>query len=113
MRPAHDSLDRERVTTILADAGAPVSVEGAGQQRGLNFSFVRTNADPERAQRELVLVVDVLAARPELVAAYEAATVRLKETGDETEFAEQQRLRAEIEEADRRLARLVLNDETI
>ena len=110
---AHDSLDPEGLRTILASAGAQGLVEGSDQQRGLNFSFARTNAEPERAQRDLVLVVDVLAARPELVAAYEAATARLKEASDETNFAEQQRLRAEIQELDQRLSRLVLGDETI
>jgi DNA primase len=107
-----DRLDRERLLTILADNGAAALVEGLGQGRGLAFSFTRANADPERAQRELVLVVDTLAARPDLDAAYAAATARLKEAFDEATFAEQVRLRAEREEADQRLARLVLDSET-
>jgi DNA primase len=108
---AHDRLDRERLLTILADNGAAGLVEGLGRGRGLAFSFTRGSADPERAQRDLVLVVDTLAARPELDAAYAAATARLKEAFDETAFADQVRLRAELEESDRRLARLVLDDE--
>lgn len=96
----------------MADAGAEASLGSLGQSQGLSFSFTRATADPERAQRDLVLVVDTLAARPDLDAAYAAATARLKEQFDETTFAEQVRLRAELQEADQRLARLVLGDET-
>ena len=108
---AHDVLDRERLHTILADNGAAALVDAPGQGRGLGFSFTKRDVDPERAQRDLVLVVDTLAARPELDAAYAAATARLKEAFDETTFAEQVRLRAALEETDQRLAKLVLDTE--
>ena len=108
---AHDPLDRERLLTILTDNGLAALAEGLARGRGLAFSFTRSSADPERARRDLVLVVDTLAARPELDAAYAAATARLKEAFDETAFAEQVRLRAELEESDRRLARLVLDND--
>ena len=107
----HDVLDRERLHTILAGNGAEALVEALGQGRGLGFSFTKRDGDPERAQRDLVLVVDTLAERPELDAAYKAATARLKEAFDETTFAEQVRLRTALEESDRRLARLVLDEE--
>jgi len=107
----HDPLDREGLLTILRQYGAEGLAESLGQKRGLAFSFTRASGDPERARRDLVLAVDVLAARPELDAAYAAATARLKEAFDETTFAEQVRLRAEREELDRRLAQLVLDGE--
>lgn len=107
---AHDSLDRDTLLTILAGNGAPAPGEGAGQRRGLAFSFTRANADPERAQRDLVLVVDMLAAQPELRAALASATTRLEQDGDEAAFAEQVRLRRELEETDRRIAALILDE---
>lgn len=95
----------------MARNGAAPLIEGLGRGRGLAFTFTKDIADPERAQRDLVLVVDALAARPELDAAYAAATDRLKERFDEAAFAEQVRVRTAIEEWDRRLAQLTLDEE--
>ena len=103
-------LDQEQLNTILTATGAANLVEGLNRKRGLAFSFTRRDADPERASRDLVLVVETLAARPGLDAAMEAATARLKEEGDEAAFQEQQRLRAAREEADRQLASLLEGD---
>jgi DNA primase len=108
----HDPLDRETLLPILAANGAGVLVEALGRRRGLAFSFTRSDADAERAQRDLVLVVETLAARPELDAAYAAATGRLKEAFDDATFAEQVRLRSEREESDRRLAQLVMGEDS-
>jgi DNA primase len=104
---AEPALDPERLDTILTAAGAASLAEGLNRERGLAFSFTRRDADPERARRDLVLIVETLAARPDLDAALEAATTRLKEQGDEAAFLEQQRLRAARDEADRQLASLV------
>lgn len=104
---AHGELDRERLHTILAEAGVAPLAERLRLERGLAFSFNRRDADPERASRDLVLVIDTLAAQPGLYAALEAATARLKEEGDEAAFQEQQRLRAARDEAERRLAALI------
>ena len=79
-------------------------------KQGLAFSFIRRDADPERARRDLVLVIETLAARPGLDAALEAATARLKEEGDEAAFQEQQRLRTARDEADRQLAILMVDE---
>jgi DNA primase len=78
--------------------------------QGLGFSFTRRDADPERARRDLVLVIETLAARPGLEAALDAATARLKEVGDDAAFQEQQRLREARDEADRQLATLIEGD---
>jgi DNA primase len=104
---AHGELDQERLHTILAEAGVAPLAERLRLERGLAFSFNRRDADPERASRDLVLVIDTLAAQPGLYAALEAATARLKEEGDEAAFQEQQRLRAARDEAESRLAALI------
>ena len=104
---AHGELDQEQVHTILAEAGVAPLAERLRLERGLAFSFNRRDADPERASRDLVLVIDTLAAQPGLHAALDAATARLKEEGDEAAFQEQQRLRAARDEAERQLAALI------
>jgi DNA primase len=104
---AHGALDPGRLDTILASAGVVSLAEKLRLERGLAFSFTRRDADPERASRDLVLVIDTLAAQPGLHAALEAATARLKEVGDEAAFREQQRLREARDEAERQLAALI------
>jgi DNA primase len=104
---AHGELDQERLHTILAEAGVAPLAERLRLERGLAFSFNRRDAEPERASRDLVLVIDTLAAQPGLYAALDAATARLKEEGDEAAFQEQQRLRAARDEAERQLAALI------
>jgi DNA primase len=104
---AHGELDQERLHTILAEAGVVPLAERLRLERGLAFSFNRRDADPERASRDLVLVIDTLAAQPGLYAALDAATARLKEEGDEAAFQEQQRLRAARDEAESQLAALL------
>jgi DNA primase len=101
------ALDQERLNTILTSTGAATLVEELSPNRGLTFSFTRKDADPERARRDLVLVIDTLAARPGIDAALDAATARLKEDGDEAAFQEQQRLRLARDEADKQLATLI------
>jgi DNA primase len=100
-------LDRDALHTILAASGAAALAEKLRRTRGLAFSFTRRDADPERARRDLVLVIDTLAAQPGLDAALAAATARLKERGDEAAFEEQQRLLMARGEAERQLAALV------
>jgi DNA primase len=106
----HGALDQDRLNTILAQAGAAALAEELRRQTGLGFSFNRRDADPERALRDLVLVIDTLAARPGLEAALDAATARLKEDWDDAAYEEQQRLRAARDEADRQLATLIESD---
>ena len=104
---SHGELDQERLNTILAQSDAAPLAEALRVERGLAFSFTRRDADPERACRDLVLVIDTLAAQPLIEAALEAATVRLKDDGNDAAFEEQQRLRAARDEADRQLAALI------
>jgi DNA primase len=104
---AHGELDQQQLNTILAEAGVSHLSEELRLQQSLAFSFTRRDADPERASRDLVLVIETLAPRPGLDAALETATERLKERGDSAAFEEQQRLRAARDEADRQLAALI------
>jgi DNA primase len=104
---AHGQLDPDALHTILARSGAAALIEHLRRQTGLAFSFNRRDAQPERAQRDLVLALETLAARPGLDAALDAATARLTEDGDEAAWAEQQRLREARDEADRQLATLL------
>lgn len=103
----HAALDPEGLDTILAGRGGAAWQEELGRKRGLAFSFTRRDADPDRARRDLVLAIETLAARPGLDAALDAATARLKEVGDDAAFAEQQRLRAARDGAERELATLL------
>ena len=106
----HGELDQGRLNTILAETGASTLAEELRPRKSLAFSFTRRDSDPERARRDLVLVIETLAARPGIDAALDAATARLKEDGDEAAFQEQQRLRAARDEADRQLATLIEGD---
>jgi DNA primase len=106
----HGELDPELLIAILREAGVSHLAEELRLQKSLAFSFTRRDAEPERASRDLVLVIETLAARPDLDTALEAATARLKEEGDEAAFQEQQRLRAAREEADTQLATLIEGD---
>jgi DNA primase len=103
----HGALDPAALDTILTSAGVAALAERLRGARGLAFSFTRRDAEPERALRDLVLVIDTLAAQPGLDAALEAATARLKAEGDEAAFLEQQRLRQARDEAERQLAALI------
>jgi DNA primase len=106
----HSALDKGALDTILADAGGAALVEELGRKRGLGFSFTRRDAEPERACRDLALVIETLAARPGLDAALEAATARLKDEGDDAAFQEQKRLLQARSEADTQLATLIEAD---
>lgn len=102
----HATLDPEALNTILAENGGASLLEILRRKRGLGFSFTRRDAEPDRACRDLALAIETLAARPGLDAALEAATMRLKDMGDQAAFDEQQRLRTARDEADRQLATL-------
>ena len=103
-------LDSTSLRTILADAGLGAMVEAILGTNRLAFSFLRSNAESERARRDLTAAIATLARRPGLDAALAAATERLKASPDEAVFAEQRRLRAAREEADRVLAALAEGD---
>ncbi|HYC65548.1 MAG TPA: toprim domain-containing protein, partial [Reyranellaceae bacterium] len=102
-------LDRDGLATILADAGASAQLEAARSAGGIAFSFTRSDADPERAVRDLGVAIDALAADGEIGAALAAATERLK-AGEEEAFEEQRRLHSAREQVKERLASLAGSD---
>jgi DNA primase len=103
---AGEAVESEALGTILSQAGLGDVAEELQRTNGLAFSFLRSNADSDRARRDLGAAIEALAARPELDAALAAATERLMASPDEAGFAEQRRLRAARDEADRSLAAL-------
>jgi DNA primase len=97
--------------SILVDAGLANVADELQRTNILAFSFLRGNADTERALRDLGAAIEALATRPELDAALAAATARFNATPDDAGFAEQLRLRAAREAADRSLAALVQGED--
>nr|MBA2636437.1 DNA primase [Sphingomonas sp.] len=98
-------LDREGLVTILQSSGASAGHGQALASGGIGFSFARSDADPERAVRDLGVAIDALVAEEEIGAALSEATERLK-AGDEDAFDEQLRLHGAREEIKQRLASL-------
>jgi DNA primase len=95
---------------ILAEAGLGRAAEELRHTIGLAFSFLRSDADPERARRDLGEAIDVLVTRPQIDKALAEATRAFAVDTDEAAFAEQQRLAAERREIERRLMDLMQPD---
>ncbi len=100
-------LECDSLRAILANAGLGTVMETILGTNGLAFSFLRSNADSERARRDLAAVIATLASRPELDAALAAVTEQLKIVTDDATLAEQERLRAARDEAERVLIELI------
>ncbi|HEX8446153.1 MAG TPA: DNA primase [Sphingomonas sp.] len=105
-------LESGGIALILQEGGhAAVSGELI-RTNGLAFSFLRGNADPERAVRDLGVVIDAVVERAELEAALAHATDRFKANPeDEAAYAEQLRLGAARNAAAQTLAALVANQD--
>ena len=104
-----ETLDRQRLATILTSVGAAAVLEQVRGAGGIAFSFTRSDADPAEAVRDLGVAIEALAAASEIGAALEAATERLK-AGEEQAFEEQRRLHTAREKVKERLASLVASD---
>ena len=107
---AGETLESNQSSSILAAAGLGGAVEELCGTNGLAFSFLRSDADPERAMRDLGEAIDVLVTRPLIEHALAEATARLGTTTDEAGFAEQQRLTRERQDVERRLMDLMQPD---
>jgi DNA primase len=103
---ASGTLEKAALETILQNTGLGVVAEELRATNGLAFSFLRGNADPERAERDLSAAIDAMVARPVLDAALAEVTERLRSTTDDAGLAEQLRLRSARDESDRALAAL-------
>lgn len=104
------SLEGENATSILAEAGLGPAAEELCRTNGLAFSFLRGDADPSRARRDLGEAIDVLVTRPVIEQALAEATRAFGDTTDEAAFAEQQRLTREKQDVERRLMDLMQPD---
>ena len=102
-------LDRAALATILESAGAAADLRAAGSTGGMAFSFTRSDAEPDKAVRDLGAAIEALAADGEIGAALAAATERLK-AGEEQAFEEQRRLHSAREKVKERLASLTGTD---
>jgi DNA primase len=103
---AGEPLEKDRLETILRDAGLGVVLGELKTTNALAFSFLRGNADPDRAVRDLSAAIEALAARPLLDAALREATERLGMAADESGLEEQRRLLMARDAADRALTDL-------
>ncbi len=104
------ALESEGSPSILAAAGLSNAAEALRKTNGLAFSFLRGDADPARAARDLGEAIEVLVTRPLIEQALAEATARFGETNDEALFAEQQRLTREKQDVERRLMDLMQPD---
>ena len=104
-----ETLDRERIGTILRSAGAASLLDEANRGGSMAFTFTRPDSDPERATRDLGVAIETLAAQREIAAALQDATERLKD-GDESAWDEQRRLHQAQAETTERLAKLTASD---
>ena len=106
------ALESGGLALILRTGGHDAGSGELIRTNGLAFSFLRGNADPERAVRDLVAVIDAVVERSELEAALERATDRFKANpDDEAAFAEQMRLGAARNAAAETLATLVADQD--
>jgi DNA primase len=103
-------LESEGLPSILAEAGLGGAADALFKTNGLAFSFLRSDADPSRAARDLGEAIEVLVTRPLIEQALAEATARFGETNDEALFAEQQRLTREKQDVERRLMDLMQPD---
>ena len=104
------SLEGGEALSILAQAGLGPAADELCRTNGLAFSFLRGDADPSRAQRDLGEAIDVLVTRPVIEQALAEATRAFGDTTDEASFAEQQRLSREKNDVERRLMDLMQPD---
>jgi DNA primase len=109
-----DLVEIGRVDTICQSAGLSGVLEelrSSNSHNRLAFSFLRSNAEPERARRDLAMLIEAATARPELAEALAAATARVAAGGDEESFAEQARLNRAFSEAKETLMSLMGYDD--
>jgi DNA primase len=107
---AGHSLEADDARSILTDAGLGRAADDLCRTNGLAFSFLRGDADPARAERDLGEAIDVLVTRPMIEQALAEATRAFGTTTDEISFAEQQRLTREKHDVERRLMDLMQPD---
>ncbi len=101
-----EPLEKDSLETILREAGLGAVVEELKTTNTLAFSFLRGNAEYNRAVHDLSATIDALVAIPSLEAAVSEATGRLGTEFGEAEWSEVKRLREALDEAKRALTDL-------
>ncbi len=100
------SLEKDSLETILRETGLGAVIEELKATNALAFSFLRGNAEYNRAVQDLSATIEALAAIPMLDAALQEATDRLGTDTSEALWSEQQRLREALADAKRALTDL-------
>ncbi len=104
-------LEKDTLETILREAGLGAVVEELKATNTLAFSFLRGNAEYNRAVQDLSATIDALAAIPMLDAALREATDKLGTEMSEAQWSEQQRLREALANAKRALTDLAMGED--
>jgi DNA primase len=104
-------LEKDRLETILVEAGLGAVIEELKATNTLAFSFLRGNAEYNRAVQNLSAMIDALAAIPMLDTALREATDRFSIETSEAQWSEQQRLREALAEARRVLTDLAQGED--
>ncbi|MBP8234269.1 MAG: DNA primase [Rhizorhabdus sp.] len=104
-------LEKDRLETILVEAGLGAVIEELKATNTLAFSFLRGNAEYNRAVHNLSAMIDALAAIPMLDTALREATDRFSIETSEAQWSEQQRLREALAEARRVLTDLAQGED--
>ena len=89
---ASSTLEKDSLQAILYNAGLGVVAEELRTTNALAFSFLRSNADPKRAEQDLSAAIEALAMLPRLDVALAEIKGRFGAATDAADWAEQQRL---------------------
>lgn len=109
---AAETLDTDRLMTILQDKGMADAVDRLKSGGKPPFSFCIAVQDTDIEAREIRIAedfaeaIEVMTTRPRLVAALKEANLRFENEFDDGLFLEQQQLRARMEAFDQRLIEL-------
>ncbi|MET3762406.1 DNA primase [Sphingomonas sp. AAP5] len=105
------TLDSERLLTILATSGFDIIAHDLLRADQLMCSFTQRDAEPARAREELDEAIAILVARPEVDAALAEATAMMQTDYSDEAFERQVSLVKEQQALDARLANLVQSNE--
>ncbi len=104
-------LEKDSLETILQEAGLGAVIEELKATNALAFSFLRGNAEYNRAVQDLSATIEALAAIPMLDAALREATEKFGIETSEEQWSEQQRLREALADAKRILSDLAQGED--
>ncbi len=105
-------LDPEKLNTILLEEGLAPALASLDKRRPLAFSFVRENVDRNKAQADLMAVLESLSDEPAIQAGIDEAVAKMNRPGEEgfEAFAELQRLWAAKRDLSEKLAHAMSDD---